>query len=248
MNDEMERICRLIRDCVSGSGSQGVVVGVSGGIDSGVSAALSVRALGKERVSGISLPAPATGRQETADAEELCRRLGIACRTVSIDPVISALRGIPDFTETPHLMGNIMARARMLILYYYANLEGCLVCGTSNKSEYMLGYSTKYGDSAADFQPILHLYKTRVYELAALLGIPEQILRKPPSAGLWQGQTDENDLGWGYAVIDAALQALEENGWRPRSEVEETVLGMVRRARHKHLPAPSLIPADQTYP
>ncbi|MEN6611721.1 MAG: NAD(+) synthase, partial [Methanoregulaceae archaeon] len=118
--------------------------------------------------------------------------------------------------------------------------DGRLVCGTSNKSEYMLGYCTKYGDNAADIQPIVHLLKREVYEVARELGIPEPILRKPPSAGLWEGQSDEGEIGIPYAEIDTALSALESQEWVAKTPLEEKVLALVKKSEHKRLPAPSL--------
>jgi NAD+ synthase len=138
-------------------------------------------------------------------------------------------------------MGNLMARTRMVVLYYHANREDRLVCGTSNRTEYLLGYTTKYGDNAADLQPILHLFKTEVRDLARDLSIPETIIRKTPSAGLWAGQSDEGELGFPYPVIDSALRSLEKNGWKSENDVEEKILSVVKKNSHKRLPAPNLM-------
>ena len=148
---------------------------------------------------------------------------------------------MPGFIETPYLIGNLMARSRMAILYYYANRDSRLVCGTSNRTEFLLGYTTKYGDNAADFQPILHMLKTEVVEVAKELGIPETIINKAPSAGLWPGQSDEGEIGMTYAEIDAAIRALETHEWKPENAREERVLDLVKRSEHKRLPAPSLV-------
>jgi NAD+ synthase len=134
-----------------------------------------------------------------------------------------------------------MARIRMTVLYYHANRDNRLVCGTSNRSEYMLGYCTKFGDSAADIQPILHLFKTDVYVMAKALCIPEPILRKTPSAGLWEGQSDEQEIGLSYDQIDAALQALEVQNWEPKNPVEEKVISMVKKSGHKRMSPPNLL-------
>jgi len=128
----------------------------------------------------------------------------------------------------------------MAILYAIANREGRLVCGTSNRTEYMLGYCTKHGDSAADIQPILHLYKTEIFAVGRAMGIVQRILEKPPSAGLWAGQTDEGELGLTYPEIDAALQSLERSGWKAGNEVEERVLRRVRASEHKRSSPPHL--------
>jgi NAD+ synthase len=238
---QIERIEQMIRQSVWTGGSRGIVIGVSGGVDSAVAAALCAGAVGPERVRAFTLPSAVTADTDIRDAEALCRELGIPRQTISIAPVLESFRQMPGFEPSPYLEGNLMARIRMTILYYQANRAGCLVCGTSNKSEYLVGYCTKYGDNAADIQPILHLYKTEVYELARELRIPEAIIGKAPSAGLWPGQTDEKELGLSYAEIDAALIALEENRWKPRDPREETVLARVKASVHKRQAAPSLL-------
>jgi len=229
----LNRIEQLIRHAYWEAGAQGVVVGVSGGVDSAVAAAVCVRALGPESVLALSLPCAVSASADLEDAAELCRRLGCEHRVVPIEPVIAAYRSLPDFQETPYLIGNLMARTRMTVLYYHANRDHRLVCGTSNRTEYLLGYFTKWGDGAGDVEPLLHLYKREVYELARELDLPERILAKPPSAGLWPGQQDELEIGLSYATLDAALEALAAQGWQARSPVEETVLARVKATSHK---------------
>ncbi|MDI6719164.1 MAG: NAD+ synthase [Methanomicrobiales archaeon] len=240
MRCQAERIEQMIRYTLWDSGKRGIVVGLSGGVDSAVAAALSARAIGGENVLGLLMPSAVTAGEDLQDARDLCRQLGIAGKEIPIEPMLQPFRAVPGFSDTPYLAGNLMARIRMALLYYFANREERLVCGTSNRSEYMLGYTTKYGDSAADFQPILHLYKTEVYALAEDLGIPDRIRSKAPSAGLWKGQTDEGELGLSYADIDAALAELERDAWIPRSEVQERVLQLVKKSTHKRLSPPSL--------
>jgi NAD+ synthase len=237
---EIERIEAMIRHAIWSSGTDGLVVGVSGGIDSAVAAALCSRAVDPERVLGLVLPSEITPATEIEDAELLCRTFSIPCRVVSIAPMVDAFRTIRDFEEDPLLLGNIMARVRMTVLYYHANRMRRLVCGTSNRSEFMVGYSTKWGDAAADIQPLLHLYKTEVCELAEELGVPGEIRKKPPSAGLWPGQRDEAELGMNYEELDATLIALEEKGWRPETPAEERVAEMVKASMHKRMPPPHL--------
>jgi len=234
------RIEQMIRYAVWNSGVGRVVVGISGGVDSAVAAAMCCRALSGENVLGLTLPSAVTNDADIRDAAELCRILGMTHEIVSIEPVLDAYRALPGFTGSPAILGNLMARTRMAVLYYYANRDNRLVCGTSNRTEYMLGYTTKFGDNAADFQPILHLYKSGVYEAANDIGIPENIIRKPPSAGLWPGQKDEDELGLTYAEIDTSLAALEANGWRSESQVQEKVLEMVKKSGHKRM-TPSLL-------
>jgi len=235
---EIERIRNFIRETC---GARGIVIGVSGGIDSALAAALAAGAVGGEKVLGLTLPSAVTPQEDIEDAAALCRAFGITHRVTDIGPVIDAYRHMEGFEDAPYLVGNLMARTRMAVLYYHANQRGALVCGTSNKSEYLLGYCTKHGDNAADLQPILHLYKTDVYALSRTLGIPKTILSKEPSAGLWPGQRDEDEIGLPYREIDRALIALERKGWEASTPAEEWVLALVRQNAHKRLPAPSLL-------
>jgi NAD+ synthase len=238
----MEAVDQMIRHAVWSAGAKGIVVGVSGGVDSAVAAAFAARAIGPEHVVGIALPSAVTRPEDLKDAAELCRALGIEHRVISIEPLMETYRReYPDLTATPYLTGNLMARTRMAILYAVANREGLMVCGTSNRTEYLLGYSTKHGDAAADIQPILHLYKTEVFAVAREMHLPQQIIEKAPSAGLWPGQTDEGELGATYAEMDAALQALEKKGWKdPERGIEELVLKRVRASGHKRSAPPNL--------
>jgi len=237
----MGMIEQIIRYTYWSSRCQGIVVGMSGGVDSSVAASFCCRALGPERVLGLSLPSLVNNPQDVQDAALLCAKLGMEHRTINIEPILQSFRKLPEFTETPYLLGNMMARIRMVILYYHANRENRLVCGTSNRSEYMLGYCTKFGDNAADIQPIVHLYKTEIYEVAEELGIPESILRKAPSAGLWDGQSDEGEIGLSYSEIDASLKKLEENNWNPSNSSEKRILDLVHKSGHKRLRAPNLL-------
>ncbi len=236
----LNRIEQLVRHAYWEAGAAGVVVGVSGGVDSAVAAAVCARALGPESVLALSLPSAVSGSDDLEDAAELCRRLGCEHRVVPIEPVLAAYRGLPGFEETPYLLGNLMARTRMAVLYYYANRDRRLVCGTSNRTEYLLGYFTKWGDGAGDIEPLLHLYKRDVYRLARELDLPERILAKPPSAGLWPGQQDELELGLSYAALDDALEALAAHGWQAETPVEEQVLARVKASGHKRREALSL--------
>jgi NAD+ synthase len=230
----------MIRYAYWTSGCTGIVVGVSGGVDSAVAAAFCCRAVGPERVLGLLLPSSVSNPSDLQDAEALCAKLGMEHRTISIEPLLEAFSAMPGFTSSPFLLGNLMARIRMAVLYYHANRDHRLVCGTSNRSEYLLGYCTKFGDNAADIQPLLHLYKTEVYDIAIELGIPEPIIKKVPSAGLWAGQSDEGELGLSYDEIDASLKYLEANGWMASDQSQEKVLALVRKNAHKRMPAPSL--------
>jgi len=238
----MGQVEQLVRYAYWDSKCEGIVVGVSGGVDSALAAAFCCRAIGPEKVLGLSLPTSVSNPQDLRDAQELCAMLGMEHRVVCIDPMLAAFKTIPGFVETPYLLGNLMARIRMTVLYYHANRDHRLVCGTSNRSEAMLGYCTKYGDNAADFQPIVHMYKSEVYEMAKEMKLPKAILEKTPSAGLWAGQSDEGEIGFSYAEIDGALKNLEANGWNAQTPTEEKVSARVQANAHKRLAAPNLLP------
>jgi NAD+ synthase len=239
------QIEQMIRYAYWNSGCSGIVIGVSGGVDSAVAAAFCCRAIGPEKVLGLSLPSAISNPEDCKDAALLCAQLGVEHRVVSIEPMLEGCKAIPEYSPSQYLTGNLMARIRMAVIYYHANRDHRLVCGTSNRSEYMLGYCTKFGDNAADVQPILHLYKDEVYEAARELKIPDPVLNRAPSAGLWEGQSDEGEIGLSYTEIDAALRSLELHQWKATTPKEEKVLAMVKKSEHKRLPAPNLLAALQ---
>jgi NAD+ synthase len=235
------RIKDLFRRALWSSEAKGVVIGISGGIDSAVTAVLAAKAIGPERVLGVSMPSDTNDPQDQADAAELCEKFGIALITVPVGGIIREAMHTPGISGSPMLRGNFTARVRMAVLYNIAAARQYLVCGTSNKTEYLIGYSTKWGDNAADIQPLLHLWKKDVFAVAENLGIPSSITGKKPSAGFWEGQSDEGELGISYAELDAALTALEEQHFEPRNALEEKVLGLVKESRHKRIPAMNLL-------
>lgn len=192
------------------AGGKGVVLGLSGGLDSAVVAKLCADCLGPEKVLALVMPVKSTGKGNEGDAARFAETLGIECRTVEIANSLEALRvaaGIPDNDRAS--IGNIQARARMVILYANAKRLGRLVMGTSNKSELLVGYFTKFGDGGSDLNPLGDLYKTQVWELARLIGVPSYIIDKKPTADLWEGQTDEGELGMSYRSLDMILTGLE---------------------------------------
>ncbi len=206
-----ETIVDLIRTKTQEAGVNSAVVGLSGGIDSALTAYLTVEALGHENVLGIHLPElNVTPAEDVLDATEVADRLNIEFKTIDISEILSSfMYSIPESNDAPPLTnGNLKARIRMSVLYYYANLSGRMVMGTGNKTEIMLGYYTKYGDGGVDIEPIGDLYKTEVMELSRMVGVPEGIITKPPTAGLWVGQTDEEELGISYVVVDKMLEML----------------------------------------
>ena len=206
------RVCRFIKDYVERSKAKGVVLGLSGGVDSCTIAALSTRALGVHSVLGLLLFEKETRRTEDVrHAELVAKEFGFKTETVDITPTLEAFyRSTPIFVQTDKLSkGNVKARTRMIYVYYYANRLHLIVCGTSDKSETMMGYFTKWGDVAADISPIMDLYKTQVRELARYIGVPEEIVEKPSSPALWPGQLAENELGIKYEQLDLVLFGLE---------------------------------------
>ncbi len=201
----LETLIHFIRDFTRG---KGVVLGLSGGLDSAVVLALCAKALGPEKVLALHMPDAITPESEQRDAEEVAQLFDVALRVINIENIVNT---IVSTTKLQSLLAiaNIKARARMLILYAIANEEGRLVAGTSNKSELLTGYFTKYGDGASDFAPIGDLYKTQVRQLARLLDIPEHIIQKNPSANLVPGQEDEKELGIDYVTLDKVLYGIE---------------------------------------
>lgn len=181
-----------------------VVLGLSGGIDSAVSAALAVHALGPANVLGVMMPYRTSNPESLADARAVAESLGMETVVVDISPQIDAYyANFPDASERRR--GNKMARERMTILYDFSAARSALVLGTSNKTELLLGYGTLYGDMASAVNPIGDLYKTQVWGIAEFLDLPKAVIRKAPTADLWEGQTDEAELGFGYHDVDRLL-------------------------------------------
>jgi NAD+ synthase len=209
----------FIRDAVAGSGTSGVVLGLSGGVDSALAAALAAAALGPRRVHAFLLPYRTSNPASEADARAVAEQLAVERRVIDISPMIDAYFAIETDAGDAR-RGNKMARERMTILFDQAKKLGCLVLGTSNKTEILLGYSTVFGDNASSLNPLGDLYKRQVWQLAAHLGLPPQVLAKPPSADLWPDQTDESELGVTYEVADEVLYLLFDLGLRPPEVVE----------------------------
>jgi len=206
------KITRFIKDYVLKSKAKGIVLGLSGGIDSSTVAALSAKAIGGNNVLGLILPEKETyNPKDIEHAKLVAEKFGLKTETIDITPALEAFqKSIPIFDDKNKLCkGNLKARTRMIYLYYYANRLSLIVCGSSDKSETMIGYFTKWGDIAADISPIMDLYKTQVKKLARHIGIPKEIVEKPPSPTLWPGQTAEEELGLKYETLDLILYGLE---------------------------------------
>ncbi len=209
----------FIRDAVANSGTRGVVLGLSGGVDSALAAALAAAALGPAAVHALLLPYRTSHPSSEADARAVALQLGVDHRVIDISPMIDAYFAV-ETGASPARQGNKMARERMTILFDQAKKLDCLVLGTSNKTEILLGYSTVFGDNASSLNPLGDLYKRQVWQLARHLGLPPQVLSKAPSADLWPDQTDESELGVTYQVADEVLCLLFDLGLRPPEVVE----------------------------
>ncbi len=240
----VEAVEEFIREKVRDAHAGGVVIGISGGIDSATTAYLAVRALGKEKVLGLIMPY--YHNQDVDDAKLICESLGIEFREIGIKPIVNSFVSQLGFQPDKRSLGNIMARARMVLLYAHANAKNYLVLGTSNRSEFLTGYFTKWGDGASDYAPLINLYKTEVWEIAKLIDVPGRIVEKKPTAGLWEGQTDEDELGISYRLLDEILWRLVDLNMpedRIAKELSipiervEYVENLVKRSEHKrHLP------------
>lgn len=212
LHDVEKRLTRFIRQYVESTETSGIVLGLSGGVDSNTIAALSALAIGGERVTGLILPEKETyNPKDIEDAKVVAEKFGIKTQICDITPALEGFyKSIPAFDPKDRLCkGNIKARSRMIYLYYYANKLNKIVCGSSDKSESMMGYFTKWGDVAADISPIMDLYKTQVRKLAEHLGIPKELAAKPATPALWPDQSAEGELGIKYEVLDLILFGLE---------------------------------------
>lgn len=203
------------------AGFSKAVIGISGGLDSAVVAYLTKEALGGLNILGVIMPYKTSSPESTADAMMICKTLGLRSRIVDITPMVDEFFDVDRHMNHVRL-GNIAARTRMIILYDLSARDNALVVGTSNKTEILLGYGTLYGDTACAINPIGDLYKTQVWELARELGIPEKIINKTPTADLWAGQTDEEELGFTYKEVDKLLIEMIDN---KKSDGELTAMG-----------------------
>lgn len=246
-----DQLTRFLARTVDDAGADGVVVAMSGGVDSSLTAALCVEALGTDRVTGLLLPCHKHEAVATADGRSVAEELGIEAETVNLRPVADAFEDCvaPAFgTPDDRARGNAIARMRMTAAYYAANRTGRLVCGTSNRTELLLGYFTKHGDGAADLRPLAPLYKTEVRALARHVGVPEEVVDKPSTAGFTADQTDESDLGAPYGLLDVVLHRLTEGDLGVEGVADELGIGpeLVREyaamhaaSTHKRNPPPT---------
>jgi len=238
-------ITGFIKSEIHRAGFERAVLGVSGGLDSAVACTLAAEALGPQNVLALRLPYKSSSRDSLDDAQLVIDQTGVQSRTIPISPMADAL--IDQFPDMDALRkGNIMARMRMVVWYDQSAAFNGLVIGTGNKTEILLGYTTLYGDSAAALIPLGDLYKTQVRQLATAIGIPEQIIKKPPSADLWKDQTDEGELGFTYAEVDRLLFLLVDERFSPEDCVRagfdekfvKAVIDRIRRNQFKRILPP----------
>nr|MDA3814601.1 NAD+ synthase [Candidatus Cloacimonadota bacterium] len=209
-NEQVELIVKFIQAQLSSAGFSKLIVGLSGGIDSCVTAALCAKAAGKENVFGVMMPYRKSHPDSLNDAVEVAETLGIKHEVIDISPIVDSY--LNKYAPEADLLrkGNRMARERMCVLYDLSAKYKALVAGTGNLSELMIGYCTQYGDSACAFEPIGHLYKSEIYKMAKILGLPQSVITKKPTADLWAGQTDEDEMGITYAELDEILYNMLE--------------------------------------
>jgi NAD+ synthase len=238
-------LIKFIRSELNRAGFSRGLVGVSGGIDSAVTCTLAARALGPENVLALSLPYKTTSEEARRHTAMVLETTGVQSKTIDITPIVE-----PYFELNPGMdrvrRGNVMARVRMIILYDHSVEFNGLVIGTGNKTEILLGYSTLYGDSACAINPVGDLYKTQIRQLATSLDVPPEIIAKAPSADLWQGQTDEDELGFTYEQVDRLLTLLVDERMSPEECVEAgfhadfvgQVLRRIQQSQYKRVMPP----------
>jgi NAD+ synthase len=235
----------FIRSEVTRVGYTRAVVGLSGGIDSALSCVLAVEALGAENVLAVRMPYKSSSRDSMDDAGLLIEQLQVPSKTIEITAMVEPLFAL-DLEISKLRKGNIMARERMIVLYDQSEVFKGLVIGTSNKTEILLGYTTQFGDAASAMNPLGDLYKTQVRQLSRAMNIPAPIIEKAPSADLWQGQTDEGELGFTYEQVDRLLYLLVDQRYSPQECVEagfdekfvDLVLKRIRRQQFKRMQPP----------
>ncbi|MGC9517310.1 MAG: NAD+ synthase [Methanomicrobiales archaeon] len=247
-NDEInyekafKKIIKFLQKKIEECNVDGFVLGLSGGVDSSTVAYLCSKSIEKEKILGLIMPSETTSYDDLEHAKLVAKNLGIKYEIIHIDSLIEPFSTICSHKANQVAYGNLKARIRMVILYYHANILNRLVVGTGNRTELLVGYFTKYGDGGVDILPLGDLYKKHVRQVANYIGVPEEIINKPPTAGLWPGQTDEEELGIDYETLDKLLTLLIDKNMNeedvakiiniPLKEVIR-VKNMVIQSRHK---------------
>lgn len=242
----IQNISEFLKDILVDSKAEGLILGLSGGLDSTTVAYISAKKVQKDKILGLIMPSKTTAAEDIDDAQGVAKKLGIKTEIIPIDKLIEPFGNLCVHSNSPYYNkmahANLKARIRMMILYYHANSLNRLVVGTGNRTELLVGYFTKYGDGGVDILPLGHLYKTQVRIIASYLGVPDQILQKAPTAGLWSGQTDEEELGIQYPLLDNILYLLTHENLRAEQVAGELdiskaevlrIRSMMKWAEHK---------------
>lgn len=237
MRDVIIRCEKWLQNEVKSAGASGIILGLSGGIDSSVLAALGREALGHEGVLGVIMPCHSIKNDED-DAVLLAETLNVKYMRVDLSDTFDTLCSSIGSEISTLSLSNIKARLRMVTLYAIGQSKNLLVCGTSNRSEYETGYFTKYGDSGSDLMPLVSFLKREIRAMAKILGVPEKIIAKAPSAGLTEGQTDEGDMGFSYDVLDEYLATGKIDDFSAKEKID----AMHRRSEHKRRAVPIFRP------
>ncbi len=238
---DVERVSREISGFIESSliesNAKGLVIGLSGGLDSSATAKLCSQVVNTDKILGLIMPSQSTNKEDVNDAVSLAEEMGIKHKIIHIDPLIKPVHDVctrsPEHDNNKMAQANLKARMRMLIIYYHANSMNRLVVGTGNRTELLVGYFTKYGDGGVDILPIGGLYKTDVRRVAKHLEVNENILNKDPTAGLWPGQTDEDDLGIKYKLLDEILYLMTEKGMKEDETAQKLQISLDEVVRVK---------------
>ena len=235
-------IIEFIQSKVNEANSDGIAIGLSGGIDSTLVAYLACEAVGPDNVFGITMPSATTPTEDNIHGSEVAQNLGMNYKQIAIDSILKEYLSLTQLDNNNLAIGNLKARIRMSMLYYYANYKNYLVIGTGNKREILIGYFTKHGDGACDMEPIGDLYKSEVFKLSEYLNISEEILNKPPRAGLWEGQSDEDEIGMSYDLLDKILYFYTEKDMKNTEIAQkldisvddvDMIITKIKRSEHK---------------
>jgi len=234
----------FIHNEITKTGIMRGIIGLSGGVDSALAAALAAEALGPDEVLGVILPHRVSNPESLDDARLVAGQLGIRTCEIDITPMVDPYFKLYEPEAGDIRVGNVMARMRMIVLYDLSHKENGLVIGTSNRTEILLGYSTLYGDSAHAINPLGDLLKTQVWQLSEFIDLPERVVRKPPSADLWQGQTDEDELGFDYGTADRVIALMVDQRLSRESiaeygftlELIDRIAGLIKKYQFKRMP------------